>query len=234
MDNEKAWQAAIERTWVVRFPKQHLSTFGATNLAYYVVTEPVYQDFQPERKEGVIRTGRVVADRPAVVTPTYALNLQGFSSEAYEYLRHVAGKYGPNSPGVLYQYRNEADNMEIVGGTPSEIAHRISDDVEQRKENMSVVMVGGADELWDVALLKFVYEFIATSAVQNVQDLHATGLLEPQPNIGGAPRAARDRIEALFRQARLGGNREELKQELDRWGLFEHYEDRFLSLFRRS
>ena len=77
---------AIEQTWVVRFPRQHLATFGATNISYHVVTEPIYQEMQPDRREGVVRTGRVLASRPAVITPTYALSLQGFSSEAYEYL----------------------------------------------------------------------------------------------------------------------------------------------------
>ena len=35
------------------------------------------------------------------------MNLQGFSSEAFEYLQEMAQRYGPNSPGILYQYRNE-------------------------------------------------------------------------------------------------------------------------------
>ena len=85
MENEQAWRRAIEQSWVVRFPKQHLATFGSTNIAYYVVTEPIYQELDPDKREGVVRTGRVIAGRPAVVTPTYFMNLQGFSKEAYEY-----------------------------------------------------------------------------------------------------------------------------------------------------
>ena len=231
MDNEEAWRRAIEQTWVVRFPKQRLATFGSTNIAYYVVTEPVYQEIDPANREGVIRTGRVVAERPAVVTPTYALNLSGFSPEAYEYLQYEAERSGPNAPGVLYQYRNEAGKMEIVGGVPREIAHRIGADLDRKKEDMSVVMVG-VDELWDVALLKFVYEFTSSSLSGNVQDLQSHGMLEPQPDFGGLPRAAVDRIDALFREAERGGDRDSLKQELDRWGAFDMYQDRFFALFR--
>ena len=44
MQSEKDWRRAIEQTFVVRFPKQTLATFGSTNIAYYVVTEPVYQE----------------------------------------------------------------------------------------------------------------------------------------------------------------------------------------------
>ena len=168
MEPEQAWRRAVEKTWIARFPKQHLATFGTTNLAYYVVTEPVYVDLDLDRKEeGVVRTGRVIAERPAVVTPTYAMNLHGFSPEAYEYLRDTARSYGPNSPGILYQYKNEAHKVDILSGPPSEIAYRISDDLDRRKEDLSVVLVG-VDELWDVALLKFIYEFSSSSAGANV------------------------------------------------------------------
>ena len=233
MDPEQAWKRAVEQSWVVRFPKVHLTTFGLTNIAYYVVTEPIYTDVVPSsgRSEGVVRTGRVIAERPAIVTPTYAMNLQGFSDEAFEYLQHAAQTYGPNSPGILYRYRNQEEKSDIVSGVPSEIAHNISDDLDRRNENLAVVMVG-VDQLWDVALLKFIYEFTASSADHNVRELRSKGMLEPQPGLGGVPRAAVDQIERLFRQVRAGDDPEVLKQELDRWGLFWFYEERFLSLFR--
>ena len=140
---------------------------------------------------------------------------------------------GPNSPGFLYQYRNEAKGTDIVGGTASEIARRISGDLDERKEDMSVVMVG-VDELWDVALLKFVYEFTSSSIAGNVQDFNSRGMLDPQPEFGDAPRAAIQQIEQLFAEVEGGGSADKLKSELDRWGLFDYYEDRFLRLFRRG
>ena len=233
IEDERDWRQAIEQTWVARFPKQQLATFGSTNIAYYVVTEPIYQELEPGKDEGVIRTGRVIAERPTLITPTYALSLQGFSSEAYEYFREMAMQAGPNSPGVLYQYRNEAKGTDIVGGTASEIARRISGDLDERKEDMSVVMVG-VDELWDVALLKFVYEFTSSSIAGNVQDFNSRGMLDPQPEFGDAPRAAIQQIEQLFAEVEGGGSADKLKSELDRWGLFDYYEDRFLRLFRRG
>ena len=233
MDYEQRWRKAIEQTWVVRFPKQQLATFGATNIAYYVVTEPIYQEMDAIKQEGVVRTGRVISERPAVVTPTYALSLQGFSPEAYEYLRDEAMRSGPHSPGILYQFRNEAGKMDIVGGVPREIAHKIRDDLNRKKEDMSVVMVG-VDELWDVALLKFIYELTSSSLAGNVQDFQSKGLLEAQPRFGGLPGAAVQQIDRLFREVEKGGDPDSLKQELDRWGAFQIYEDRFLNLFRRK
>ena len=123
---------------MVRYPRQHLATFGVTSLSYYVVTEPIYRDLDPHGKEGVVRTGKVLAEKPSIVTPYYAMSLEGFSSEAYEYLRHVSDEYGPNSPGILYQYRNEPEGTEILSGEPSEIAHRIDQDLTKKQENLAV------------------------------------------------------------------------------------------------
>ena len=232
MDLERDWIKALERTWIVRFPKQRLATFGSTNVSYYVVTDPIYQEPDASKQEGVVRTGKVIAERPAVVTPEYALHLQGFSDEAYEYLNFLAQEYGAKSPGDLYQYRNEADKMEIVSGAPAEIARRIGADLERREEDLSVVMVG-VDEFWDIALLKFIYEYTSSSIGHNVQEFQSRGLLTPQPAYGGVPAAATNQIEKMFREVEHGsGNPEILKGELDRWGLFDHFEDRFLRLFR--
>lgn len=234
MESERDWLRAIEKTWIVRFPRQSLATFGSTNISYYVVTEPIYQELSEDKQEGVIRVGKVIAERPAVITPGYAMHLQGFSKEAYEYMEHLSIQFGANSPGILYQYRNQAEKMDIVSGQPSDIAYRISDDLEARKENLSVVMVG-VDEFWDVALLKFIYEFTSSSASQNMQEFQSRGLLDPQPKQGGVPKAAVQKVEQMFREVESGaGNPDILKQELERWGLFNYYEDRFLAMFRRG
>ena len=225
------WMKALEQTYVVRYPKQSLATFGVTRINYYVVTSPVYADSVPGDREGVVRKGRVIAERPAIVTPYYALNVKGFSDDAYDYLQFLADRLGANSPGILYQYRNESDNLEIIGGEPAEIAHRISDDLDGRSENLAVVMVG-VDELWDVALLKFMYEFTASSATLNVDEMMGRGLLDPNPAVGGLPTAAVQRIESMFRDVERGRSPDELKRELDLWGVFQYYEDRFLNIFR--
>ena len=133
----------------------------------------------------------------------------------------------------MYEYKNKPENLEIVGGLPTEIAHNISKDLNSRQEEMSVVMVG-VDELWDVALLKFIYEFTASSVSSNVQDFTSRGLLTPRNDLGGIPAAAAQQLEALFQEVEQGDRAsvDILKQELDRWGVFPFYQDRFLGLFR--
>ena len=68
MEDLQDWIRAIEQTWIVRYPKQNLATFGITNIAYYVVTEPIYREFEQGSQEGVVRKGRVLAEKPTIIT----------------------------------------------------------------------------------------------------------------------------------------------------------------------
>ena len=50
----------------------------------------------------------------------------------------------------------------------------------------------------------------------------------------GVPEDARFRIETLLDQARRGETEpSEVHRELERWDLFDEYQDRFLGLFKR-
>ena len=233
MNSSADWYKAIEQTYIVKYPKQHLATFGITSIEYFVVTEPLYTAIDSQKKEldGVVRKGKVKAEQPRLITPTYAMNLNGFSDEAYKYFNQVSRLYGANSPGIMYQYNNEPENLEILSGNPNEIAHRISKELRDKKNDLSVV-ISGVDEFWDVALLKFIYEFTASSVSFNSREMRGAGLMEPQSSAGGMPAAAANQIEEMFKSVKKGGSANTLKDELDKWGVYPYYEDRFLNLFR--
>ena len=230
-ESEKDLIKAIQKTRVARKPLQHLATFGTSIINYYVITEPIYSDIDELKKETVVRTGRVNSGKPQIVTPTYALNLKGFSSEAYKYLEFISNKFGVNSPGVLYQYKNEPGKINILNGSVEEVSNNIIKELNTKKDKLTAVIVG-VDELWDVSLLKFIHDFTSESLVSNINEFNSRGLLQPQDQFGGVPKAAVQRIEILFNQVGFGADPEILKKELDRWGLFDHYEERFLNLFK--
>ena len=89
---DKRIRDAVENTEILRLPKQTLSTFGVTNLYYYLVTEPAYSELIKGTDETVIREGRVVAERPKIVTPYYLSQLEGFSADARRYLELTANE----------------------------------------------------------------------------------------------------------------------------------------------
>jgi hypothetical protein len=86
--------------------------------------------------------------------------------------------------------------------------------------------------MWDVSLMKFIHDFTANSFHDNVAELQGKGFLDIDDS--HVPRGVRIRIEEIFDQVWKGQRQpQELKLELERWGLFREYEDRFLNLFRR-
>ena len=221
---------AIQHTEVLRFPRQSLATFGTTNINYYLLTKPVYAEIV-DKEETVIREGRVSAERPKIITPSYLTRLEGFGENARKYLEVVMSEYGPHAPGLLYSYKNEPKGLSIVSDGLGVVVGRLNEQID-RETNRLAAIIQGVDELWDVSLLKFIRELTEGSLRSNLAELGSRGLLDI--DYAGIPRDARYRIEWLFHQVASGEYEpSELKRELDRWDLFPEYEDRFLNLFRR-
>lgn len=234
--NEPERDARIERavlnTHVLRPPQQSLATFGTTIVKYHLVATPVYAelDVPGKTEETVVRDGTVRAERPQVVTPYYLSRVEGFTENAYEYLRHLAQEYGSDSPGLLYAYKNEPGGTSIVSGSIEEVANRIRERLDREDRRLEAV-IQGVDELWDVSVMKFIFELTNASVRSNVSELQSMGMFESR---NGVPREARVRIEQMLEQARRGNlDPTVVHRELERWGVFDEYQDQFLGLFRR-
>ena len=59
----------VKQTEILRLPRRKLATFGTTNINYYMVTKPAYSDPAEDVTETVVREGRVIAEKPRIVTP---------------------------------------------------------------------------------------------------------------------------------------------------------------------
>jgi len=228
--NDERIRDAVRRTEILRLPKRSLATFGTTNIYYYLVTEPAYAELVKSATETVIREGRVIAERPRIVTPYYLSHLEGFSSEAKKYFDTLIKTYGPNAPGLFYTYKNEPKELTIVSDNLLAVVDKLNDDIDKRGDPLASI-IRGQDELWDVSLMKFIYEMTRSSLPENLMQMGAKGLLDIDTR--GVPMDVRVRIEELFSLAYKGDiEPRELKEELDRWGLFEEYEDRFFAIFK--
>ncbi len=223
-------QAIAEQTVVVRPPRQPLATFGITQVTYYLVTATALAEDTTASPDAVVRSGVVTADRPRLVTPNYLLNLfQGFR-HGEEFARYLLATHGPNAPGLLYSYKNELNDTDVVADPPDVVARRLADRLD-REEEVHAAVIRGVDQYWDVSLMKFIHDLTVGSLGQTIGDLGRRGLLGVD---NGIPRAARAQIDSMFAAVAAGQLEPvELKRELDRWGLFEEYEDRFLGMFRR-
>jgi len=223
---------AVSHTKILRPPEQTLATFGVTSIHYYLLTEPVYLKSDEEINETVIREGKVISQRPRVVTPNYMNKLEGFGPNAKKYLEEIVRQIGYDAPGLFYNYKNEQKNLNIVNSSLRLVADKINTELDERKEKLAAI-IKGEDELWDVSLLKFIYELTANSIAGNMMQLGSRGLLRIDAE--GIPMDARMRIEEHFSSVIKGDSSPaELKDELERWGLFEEYQDRFFRLFKKK
>ncbi|MFQ6122094.1 MAG: hypothetical protein ACE5LA_03435 [Dehalococcoidales bacterium] len=230
IDDERI-EYAVRHTEILRLPKQSLSTFGTTNIYYYLVTKPAYLELSKTADETVVREGRVIAERPRIVTPYYLSQLEGFSAEARRYFDALIKTHGPDTPGLFYTYKNEPKNLTIVSDRWLSVVDKLNTEIDERGDPL-VAIIKGEDELWDVSLLKFIYEITRTSIQDNLMQLGARGLLDVDSS--GIPVDARVRIDELFRRVVRGEYEpRELKRELDRWNLFAEYQDRFFALFKK-
>jgi hypothetical protein len=231
IDDERITEA-VRRTEILRPPKRSLATFGTTNIYYYLVTEPAYSELIKGATETVIREGKVIAEKPRIVTPYYLSQLEGFSSDAKKYFDILIKTHGANAPGLFYSYRNEPKELTIVSDSLLSVVDKLNDDIDKSGDPLTSI-IKGLDELWDVSLLKFIYEMTRSSLPDNLLQLGSKGLLDIDST--GIPVDARVRIEELFRMAQKGEiEPRNLKDELDHWGLFEEYEDRFFAIFGKG
>jgi hypothetical protein len=228
-DSERIENAA-RHTEILRHPRQHLATFGVTNIYYYLVTEPVYSEITNQANETVIREGRVIAERPKIVTPYYLTHIEGFSFDARRYFETLLRMHGPNTPGLFYTYKNETKGLNIVADKWPAVVDKLNADIEKNGDPLTSI-IKGQDDLWDVSLLKFIYEVSNQSAPSNIAQLGSRGLLGMSH--GGIPVGARQAIEEMFGQVIRGEIKaHDLEMELTRWGVFEEYQDRFFALVR--
>ena len=232
MDIDKRIEYAVRHTEILRPPKRSLYTFGTTNIYYYLVTEPAYSELIRNIAETVVREGRVIAERPKIVTPYYLSQLEGFGLEARRYFEALVEEYGERGiHGLFYTYKNEPKELNIVSDDLLSVVDKLNAEIDKRGDPLAAI-IKGEDALWDVSLMKFIFEITRSSVPDNLRQLERRGLLNVDPD--GTPVEARIKIDELFEKVARGECEPgELKDELERWGLFKEYEDRFLNIFRK-
>ena len=245
MSDQDKIKRALEQTKIFKSPEELLSSSEKTSMHYYVLTEPAYLEVYPEEgPETRIREGWITWDRPKLITPGYLMKAEGFSDEARQALEMIASSK-PDLASLIYKmsFQQKVDSVRTAAKTIEETAVQL-DEESSEEDRFLTVILSGLEELWDVSLMKFVEEYMAESASEShVPDMEERGYLTRNQSgqvqvtrtLEGLPIAARDEIERLFDKVK-GGEAEPsiLKKELDRWGVYQLYEDRFLDLFRSS
>jgi hypothetical protein len=172
MNEEQRLILAINTTKILRKPQQALSTFGVTSINYYLLSIPSYAD--ESIKETVVRMGRVIANRPRIVTPFYLSRLHGFSEDAKRYFEKLIEIHGADAPGIYYTYRNEPGSTDIISNSIDDVLAKINTEIDAKKDTLAAVIFG-EDTLWDVSLMKFIFDMTSSSVNSNITDFQSHG-----------------------------------------------------------
>lgn len=214
---------AINNTRVVVAPVQRLETFGATIIHYHLICE-VMDAVNKIR----VREGRIVAQRPQIITPTAIAGnmLEGFGAEAERYVEWVR-EHSQDFRMLQYGFliRKEEINDEIITDTLEAVLDRVATAVRAKDEPLSAV-VAGVESPWEVSLLKMMFEVSNNSFQANVREMESHRMFTPNAGI-------RFEIETDFQLASRQPSRiTELGNKLQKHGLFTEYEDRFFALIK--
>jgi len=246
MGLEEKIRKAMEETSVILDPKELISSYSSTTVRYYMLTVPMYLDFEGRANdsETIIREGKITWQKPKLLTPSYMLRVEGFSDEARKAFEMIASEDNDLAM-ILYKLKlaRDAEKMDIVSESLNTVLDKIIDDINKRGEKHTAI-VKGVDEFWDVSLSKFAQELMTKSAYfsqlpdmmeRNDIGMNSKGFPVVTRDSLGIPLAARKEIEILFKLFEKGEVKpSKLKGELDRWGVFEQYQDRFLRHFKKK
>ncbi|MCL0056629.1 hypothetical protein M1N81_03620 [Dehalococcoidia bacterium] len=226
MDHDAEIEYALRHTELVRPPEQRLNTFGVTKVHYYLLAEPM-----DSVNETRIREGRVIAERPRIVTPSYLLNVfEGFGDHARKQAEALLARYGFDPNILEYKYRNEMSNTWTLSENISQVILKINEKIDDESDPLAAILKG-PDDAWQISLMMFIMSVTRSSVSKNIAELDSRGLFERQY---GIPKFVRDEIDDLFRAASKDRSSiKELGSKLQSYGVFEQYQDRFFTLLRR-
>lgn len=164
---------ALRKLRFIVFPERRLETFGDTVVDYHLISE------LPDNPNRVrVREGRLVAERPLVITPHFAdLEMDGFSDEARRYVEWLRDNE-ENFRILRYGYRLKSDNFseQFISESLNVVSERVKQEVLASANGFSAV-IQGEDEPWDVALIELWRRIVEASAQQNIRELQEKGKL---------------------------------------------------------
>jgi len=174
MFNSDDFQYAMENTQVIVTPQQRIETFGSVNFHFYLISELMDQAHKVR-----IRDGRIQAERPEILTPTYSarLLLEGFGEPAADFAAWLERqrenfallKYG-------FQFKKSAVVENIVQSPIEDVVARVREQVTASSEPSSAV-IQGVDDAWEVCLMKFTMDLVQQSAGGNMGDFRKRGMI---------------------------------------------------------
>ncbi len=222
MQNEDIFNTVVRNTKILKMPKRNISTFGTTNMNYYILC-CIGENTR-------IHEGKVISYRPQIIRPSGISDLfEGFGDIEEEYGDEIFKLLGENVKLMNYKFKNMPASVSESTLSVNEVFEKINSKLEKKEDKLSAI-VEADEDTWRISVMKFIVEMTLRSAKGNIAELNEKGLF---PDESGIPQNVRNKIEYLFKAAEKDmKKREELGTLLKNFKLFSEYEDRFFKLFK--
>ena len=229
MDWQEKLDYALSHTRVLVYPRQTLATFGTTNLHYYYLAE-----IMDRIDEVRLSEGRITAERPKIITPHYyeKVVMEGFGEDAFEYLQWLRAhendlrflEYG-------FKFSKQMSYQAVLKESLKSAVAKLEKSLKEQPDDLASLVVG-TDDFQEISLTKLMVDVIRGSAPANAAEMEQRKLFEEEQ---GIPREVREGIEEKLREAEADPSKiEALGALLRHYGVFEHYQDRFYNMVRKS
>lgn len=208
---------------VIRPPKYRLSTFGSSQISYFLVTNvPGFFD------RCRVRQGEVSADRPQLLTAQVLKEkFFGFGDTADDLMEALVQQYGDALRALEYQFHNELSSNRIELIPPDQLLQNISRELDS-SNTPRTALIHGPEKYWELSIMKFIVEETMTSFASNVKELQERGFFDGENR--ELSRRHRE-IQTLLEKARSDrAVISILGKKLKEYGLFEIYQDQFFKL----
>ena len=230
IDHHIDFRYAEDNTEILIPPSGTLETFGNTLLRYTLISESM-----DDVDTCHIRTGRMKLQRPQIITPSSVSSFvaEGFSPEARAFLQHIIEtekdirilRYG-------YTLSRETFSEDAVRRPVKEVLEDATKEIRGQHDPYHA-LVHGIDDPWDMSLVPLFRTIVLSSVSKNLYEMTQQNLFETKRN--GLTLDVRQEIESAFSAAMKDSSLiQPLGKLLQKYNVFEVYEERFFSLINRT
>lgn len=168
MDIEEIWQKAIKNTEILRMRMRQLETFTHTEISYVFLAESTLN-----LGDTVIRKGKILIEKPAIILPGNMPQFQGFEFEdifnidPYRVADFLLIR-GVRFPSL--KYNNQTSSIDIYEGPLKKAIKNYSNRL-QRTEDTTTSLITGPEDCWQFSVLIYVCSIVSRSAEADVKKL---------------------------------------------------------------
>jgi hypothetical protein len=166
MNLEEKWEKALQQTEIIRLKISYLSTFETTVIPYIFLAESTINV-----GDTVVRRGKVMVHRPAIILPEDMPQFEGFEFEKDYQVNAGMVKMFLMVRGVSFpslKYEHEVSQLDIYEG-PLEKAKKYFKQELERTEDTQTGLIIGPEDCWQFSLLIYVGLLISKSAPSDLR-----------------------------------------------------------------